>query len=100
MIVRLSLPVLICFVNCFTAPQDTTALDHLVNNALAVARAQTLAMALSLEHQPGRLPKTLTPEGTLESCGPEWWTSGFFPGVLWYLLHSMPIFRKGLRYDR
>jgi len=85
MIARLSLPVLICFVNCFAAPQDTTALDHLVNNALAVARAQTLAMALSLEHQPGRLPKTLTPEGTLESCGPEWWTSGFFPGVLWYL---------------
>ncbi|CAG1770316.1 partial Unsaturated glucuronyl hydrolase, partial [uncultured bacterium] len=31
------------------------------------------------------LPRTLGKDGVLVTCAPDWWTSGFFPGVLWYL---------------
>jgi unsaturated chondroitin disaccharide hydrolase len=41
-----------------------------------------------LKDQPGLLPKTLAPDGRLETCGPDWWTSGFFPGVLWYVYEN------------
>ena len=64
---------------------DGSLLMPLIDQALDVARVQSLNMALSLKDQPGRLPKTLTPDGKLETCAPEWWTSGFFPGVLWQL---------------
>jgi rhamnogalacturonyl hydrolase YesR len=66
----------------------TSLLKPLVEHALDVAQVQSLTMALSLKDLPGRLPKTLTPDGKLETCGPEWWTSGFFPGILWYLYES------------
>jgi unsaturated chondroitin disaccharide hydrolase len=67
---------------------DSTSLEYLVRNSLDVARHQSIAMARSLKDQPARLPKTLTHDGALETCGPEWWTSGFFPGVLWYLFED------------
>lgn len=31
------------------------------------------------------LPRSLNPDGTLMTCYSNWWTSGFFPGSLWYL---------------
>jgi len=67
---------------------DTPRLELLVNSALDVARVQSLNMALSLRDQPGLLPKTVTHDGKLETCGPDWWTSGFFPGVLWYIYEN------------
>lgn len=45
---------------------------------------QALRMAQSLADQPESLPLTFE-EGKLKTCGAEWWTSGFFPGTLWYL---------------
>jgi hypothetical protein len=56
-----------------------------VEHALEVARTQSLAMAASLKERPGLLPRTLGKDGMLITCAPDWWTSGFFPGVLWYL---------------
>jgi unsaturated chondroitin disaccharide hydrolase len=62
-------------------PSLRKAVDH----ALDVGRTQSLAMAASLRDRPGLLPRTLDKNGALVTCAPEWWTSGFFPGVLWYL---------------
>jgi rhamnogalacturonyl hydrolase YesR len=31
------------------------------------------------------LPRTTNPDGTLRTNKPNWWTSGFYPGTLWYL---------------
>jgi unsaturated chondroitin disaccharide hydrolase len=59
-----------------------------VDSVLHVARVQALSMAASLKDRPGLLPKTLAKDGTLETCSPDWWTSGFFPGVLWYLYEN------------
>jgi unsaturated chondroitin disaccharide hydrolase len=88
MLLRLGLTALLVL-GCRAAnAQDPAQLEMLVNNALEVARVQSLAMALSLKDQPGRLPKTLTQDGKLETCTPDWWTSGFFPGVLWYIYEN------------
>ncbi len=67
---------------------DLQELEIQVNNALEVARVQSINMALSLKDEPELLPKTLTPEGQLETCRSDWWVSGFFPGVLWYIYEN------------
>jgi unsaturated chondroitin disaccharide hydrolase len=80
------LSVILCLLGA-TSPSasDSTDMSNLITLSLSRARVQALDMARSLSDKPGRLPKTLTREGTLETCGPDWWTSGFFPGLLWYL---------------
>ncbi|WP_372647313.1 glycoside hydrolase family 88 protein [Draconibacterium sp.] len=47
-------------------------------------------MAESLKDQPNKLPKTINRDGELETCNSDWWVSGFFPGVLWYLYENDP----------
>jgi len=56
-----------------------------VDNALDFSVQQALAMAVSLQDQPGLLPKNTDRSGNLQTCRSDWWTSGFFPGMLWYL---------------
>lgn len=71
------------YTGCATAPSRGLEAD--INQALEVARLQSIDMAKALENQNGRLPKTMGREGELETCDSGWWVSGFFPGVLWYL---------------
>jgi rhamnogalacturonyl hydrolase YesR len=42
-------------------------------------------MYSALKSQPDCLPKTVKKDGNLETCKSKDWTSGFFPGTLWYL---------------
>jgi rhamnogalacturonyl hydrolase YesR len=56
-----------------------------VNGALDFSVQQSLRMAHSLQNQPGLLPRTTDRFGTLQTCRSDWWASGFFPGMLWYL---------------
>jgi len=60
-------------------------LETSIRHALEVAKTQSIDMAKALADQTGRLPKTAYGSGELETCGSDWWVSGFFPGVLWYL---------------
>jgi unsaturated chondroitin disaccharide hydrolase len=60
-------------------------LRHVIIDALDFSVQQSLRMAHSLEHRPAALPKTVGWDGHLETCTSSWWTSGFFPGTLWYL---------------
>lgn len=62
----------------------------MIERGLDVATQQALLMAKSLEDQEGRFPKTIKPDGTLETGGYSWWCSGFFPGELWYLYENNP----------
>ena len=57
----------------------------IVDKALDFSVQQALAMAESLQDQPGLLPKNTDRFGNLQTCRSDWWTSGFFPGMLWYL---------------
>jgi rhamnogalacturonyl hydrolase YesR len=65
--------------------QDTSSLDCLVDKALDFALQQSVFMAQSLKDCKGLLPRTADRFGNLETCDAAWWTSGFFPGMLWYL---------------
>jgi hypothetical protein len=61
------------------------SMREIVSHSLNRAVEQSLFMAKSLESKPGRLPKTINHAGLLETCNSSWWTSGFYPGQLWYL---------------
>lgn len=56
-----------------------------IDDALRFSTEQSLRMARSLHDRPGTLPKTTNHFDSLITCSPQWWTSGFFPGTLWYL---------------
>lgn len=66
-------------------PKQHTPLSAIIDNALEGSIRQTLAMAKLLNDRPGLLPRTADSSGNLVTCTSKWWTSGFFPGTLWYL---------------
>lgn len=57
----------------------------LVDQTLQHAADQSLRLAQSLIDQPAALPRTIDQQGKLLTSDAKWWTSGFFPGTLWYL---------------
>ena len=60
-----------------------TALLAMIDSSLARAAVQYTAMDDALPD--GLFPRTTDPDGSLRTNTSEWWTSGFFPGSLWYL---------------
>ncbi len=57
-----------------------------IDESLASAAVQYRMMDESLPDS--LLPRTISPSGTLVTHRPGWWTSGFFPGSLWYLYEA------------
>ena len=57
-------------------------MTELIDRVFDVAAAHSVAMASSLG--PDQTPKTFL-DDKLEVASPDWWCSGFFPGVLWYI---------------
>ncbi|WP_339738724.1 glycoside hydrolase family 88 protein [uncultured Sunxiuqinia sp.] len=84
----ISILILAFVIGCTPQEKPEKPLSKVVNESLAFAEKQSLLMAQSLKDQPTRLPKTIDQQGELETCGSEWWVSGFFPGVLWYLYEN------------
>lgn len=60
-------------------------MSNLVDNSLRVATAHSKLMSESLINEDGKLPRTISKDGKFVTSDSRWWTSGFFPGVLWYL---------------
>lgn len=60
-------------------------MESVVHQGLDRAMVQYKNMAEMMDTIPDVLPKTILPDGTLETAVPTWWTSGFMPGVLWNL---------------
>ena len=63
-------------------------MSTLVNSSLQTATIQSKLMAESLLDKEGKLPRTIGKDGKLVTSESRWWTSGFFPGVLWYLYEA------------
>lgn len=63
-------------------------LNNQVDTALFRAKQQSILMASELLDQPDRLPRSLDEKGDLVTSNSDWWTSGFFPGVLWLLYEN------------
>ena len=55
-----------------------------INSSLDFAVMQYSGMLESLKNT-DELPRTINPDGSLKTEGSRSWTSGFFPGSLWYL---------------
>ena len=70
---------------CSTHEKEMSAL---VNGSLHTAAVQSERMAESLMDRPDELPRTIGKDGKLMTSKSNWWTSGFFPGVLWYLYEA------------
>lgn len=60
------------------------AMRSVVDRALERSLEQSMLLYAEMIKIPGRLPRTAR-DGKLVTCDPHWWTSGFFPGTLWYL---------------
>lgn len=58
-----------------------------VDQALDFAQKQSLLMAKKYENEEGRLPRTFE-NGKDVSSSSQWWCSGFYPGVMWYLYEN------------
>ena len=57
---------------------------NVINNSLNFSAKQTLYMFEQLKDSIGKFPKSAEND-QLITCKHNWWTSGFFPGTLWYL---------------
>jgi unsaturated chondroitin disaccharide hydrolase len=60
-------------------------IDKVIDDALAFSVSQYTLMANVMKDKPDLLPRTLDTAGNLVTAKSNWWTSGFFPGSLWYL---------------
>lgn len=74
---------------CFTLStnsyaQKSSEMNEVINRGLSVAVAHSKAMAANLIDKEGRLPRSINKDGALTTSDSRWWTSGFFPGQLWY----------------
>ena len=72
--------VLALAVSC--AEPQKESMNQLIDRVFAVAAEQSEIMAASLAED--QTPKTFE-EGKLVTASYDWWCSGFFPGVLWYI---------------
>ena len=82
--------ILLFLVSVFVWQQSVCAVNpdssmrSILERSFRVAVGQSKYMYELLKDQPGRFPKSER-DGRLETCNSHWWTSGFFPGTLWYL---------------
>lgn len=72
--------VLTLAISC-SEPQKET-MDQLIDRVFAVAAEQSKIMSSALADD--QTPKTFE-DGKLVKAPYDWWCSGFFPGVLWYI---------------
>lgn len=75
----------LCLLALCSCSSSRSEMSILVNNSLQTATMQSKLMAESLLNEKGKLPRTIDKDGKLMTSESRWWTSGFFPGVLWYL---------------
>lgn len=79
-----------CLLSSCVVSIKEEALPDVLERGLKRSVEQALLMAKELEDKEGRLPKTIAPDGTLETSSYAWWCSGFFPGELWLLYEDHP----------
>ncbi len=89
MTTRRILLVFVAAISLWTSPSRAEDLDSLANHALEFA-AQQLAATVADVGDPNDFPRSTLANGSwrLEDSGD--WTSGFFPGCLWFMYERTP----------
>jgi len=60
-------------------------MDKVIDESLSFSVKQYNLMTAVMKDKPGQLPRTIDADGKLKTENSRWWTSGFYPGCLWYL---------------
>lgn len=68
-----------------TSCTQEKSIDKVVDESLAFSVEQYKLMGAVMKENPDLLPRTIDKDGKLVTAKASWWTSGFFPGSLWYL---------------
>ena len=61
------------------------SMNKIIDESLEFSLKQYSLMAEVMKDKPGLLPRTVDAQGNLRTESSHWWTSGFYPGCLWYL---------------
>lgn len=71
-------------------------MNKVIDESLALSLKQYQLMYDVMKEKPGQVPRTINAEGQLRTESSRWWTSGFFPGSLWYLYEysNDPVWKK------
>ncbi len=75
---------LVAFLSQAYAAEPNAKMKKIIEKAMTFSVDQSQNMYDILKNQQGKLPKTAE-NGQLVTCESGWWTSGFYPGTLWYL---------------
>lgn len=78
---NVSLAMLLILVSAFCFQKN---LDKLVADSFAIAQKQ-FSGAITSHTDTDRFPRSSKPDGSLNAVRSDDWTSGFFPGNLWYM---------------
>lgn len=79
------LSIIAVFSSC-TNPKEKPLLE-VIDEAFAFSEQQSLLMAAKYAELDNIFPRTYM-DGQMVTSGSDWWCSGFFPGVLWYLYEN------------
>ena len=75
----------VLLLSCSASNEKT--MKVIIDEALLSAEKQSLVMALKYADKDNTYPRTFD-NGKDITSGSDWWCSGFFPGVLWYLYEN------------
>ena len=82
---KLTFYTIITIIFIFTSCSKEKSLDKVINESMAFSIDQYNLMTAVMKDLPDQLPRTIDAEGKLRTENSRWWTSGFYPGCLWYL---------------
>lgn len=74
----------LCFASTSFSQEKEVEIGQVIEESLSFSASQAMKMYDILKADPGKLPKTYE-NGKLVRSTDKWWTSGFYPGALWYL---------------
>jgi len=80
-----SIFILLTVLFIITSCAQEKSMNRIIDESLAFSVKQYSLMTEVMKDKPGLLPRTIDREGNLRTESPHWWTSGFYPGCLWYL---------------
>jgi len=69
----------------FSSCSKQKPMGKIIDESLSFSLKQYALMYDSMKEKPDLLPRTIDTTGALITAKSNWWTSGFFPGSLWYL---------------
>lgn len=77
----------VCFLMFISCVQREKTFQELINEKLEFASTQYIKMFDETKDFIN-IPRTTDANGKLVMANSDWWTSGFFPGTLWYLYEN------------